>query len=173
MKLSIVIVNYNVEHFLEQCLFSVRKAIANIEAEVFVVDNNSVDGSLKMLADKFPEVKVIANKDNVGFSRANNQAIRISTGEYVLLLNPDTVVEDDTFTKTIEFMDSHPDAGGLGVKMVDGKGRFLPESKRGLPTPATAFYKMFGLTKLFPHSKRFARYYLGHQIGRASCRERV
>lgn len=162
MKLSIVIVNYNVEHFLEQCLFSVRKAIANIEAEVFVVDNNSVDGSLKMLADKFPEVKVIANKDNVGFSCANNQAIRISTGEYVLLLNPDTVVEDDTFTKTIEFMDSHPDAGGLGVKMVDGKGRFLPESKRGLPTPATAFYKMFGLTKLFPHSKRFARYYLGH-----------
>ena len=162
MKLSIVIVNYNVEHFLEQCLFSVRKAITDIEAEVFVVDNNSVDGSLKMLADKFPEVKVIANKDNVGFSRANNQAIRISTGEYVLLLNPDTVVEDDTFTKTIDFMDSHPDAGGLGVKMVDGKGRFLPESKRGLPTPATAFYKMFGLTKLFPHSKRFARYYLGH-----------
>lgn len=162
MKLSIVIVNYNVEHFLEQCLFSVRKAIANIEAEVYVVDNNSVDGSLKMLAEKFPEVKVIANKDNVGFSRANNQAIRISTGEYVLLLNPDTVVEDDTFTKTIEFMDSHPDAGGLGVKMVDGKGRFLPESKRGLPTPATAFYKMFGLTKLFPHSKRFAHYYMGH-----------
>ena len=162
MKLSIVIVNYNVEHFLEQCLFSVRKAIANIEAEVFVVDNNSVDGSLKMLAEKFPEVKVIANKDNVGFSRANNQAIRVSTGEYVLLLNPDTVVEDDTFTKTIAFMDIHPDAGGLGVKMVDGKGRFLPESKRGLPTPATAFYKMFGLTKLFPHSKRFARYYLGH-----------
>lgn len=162
MKLSIVIVNYNVEHFLEQCLFSVRKAIANIEAEVYVVDNNSVDGSLKMLAEKFPEVKVIANKDNVGFSRANNQAIRISTGEYVLLLNPDTVVEDDTFTKTIEFMDSHPDAGGLGVKMVDGKGRFLPESKRGLPTPATAFYKMFGLAKLFPHSKRFASYYMGH-----------
>ena len=162
MKLSIVIVNYNVEHFLEQCLFSVRKAIANIEAEIYVVDNNSVDGSLKMLAEKFPEVKVIANKDNVGFSRANNQAIRISTGEYVLLLNPDTVVEDDTFTKTIEFMDSHPDAGGLGVKMVDGKGRFLPESKRGLPTPATAFYKMFGLTKLFPHSKRFAHYYMGH-----------
>ena len=162
MKLSIVIVNYNVEHFLEQCLFSVRKAIANIDAEVYVVDNNSVDGSLKMLAEKFPEVKVIANKDNVGFSRANNQAIRISTGEYVLLLNPDTVVEDDTFTKTIEFMDSHPEAGGLGVKMVDGKGRFLPESKRGLPTPMTAFYKMFGFAKLFPRSKRFARYYMGH-----------
>lgn len=162
MKLSIVIVNYNVEHFLEQCLFSVRKATANMEAEVFVVDNNSVDGSLKMLAEKFPEVKVMANKDNVGFSRANNQAIRVSTGEYVLLLNPDTVVEDDTFEKTVAFMDEHPDAGGLGVKMVDGKGRFLPESKRGLPTPTTAFYKMFGLTKLFPHSKRFARYYMGH-----------
>lgn len=155
MKLSIVIVNYNVEHFLEQCLYSVRRALKGIEGEVFVVDNNSVDGSLKMLAEKFPEVKVIANKDNVGFSRANNQAIRISKGEYVLLLNPDTVVEDDTFSKTLNFMDSHPDAGGLGVKMVDGKGRFLPESKRGLPTPETAFYKIFGLSSLFPHSRRF------------------
>ena len=162
MKLSVVIVNYNVEYFLEQCLYSVRRAMQGIEGEVFVVDNNSVDGSLKMLAQKFPEVKVIANKDNVGFAKANNQAIRISTGEYVLLLNPDTVVEDDTFSKCIAFMDSHPDAGGLGVKMVDGKGQFLPESKRGLPTAKTAFYKMFGLTKLFPHSKRFARYYMGH-----------
>ena len=162
MKLSVVIVNYNVELFLEQCLNSVRRAMQGIEGEVFVVDNNSVDGSLKMLAEKFPEVKVIANKENVGFSRANNQAIRISTGEYVLLLNPDTVVEDDTFSKCITFMDAHPDAGGLGVKMVDGKGNFLPESKRGLPTPAAAFYKMFGLAKLFPHSKRFAHYYMGH-----------
>ena len=162
MKLSVVIVNYNVEYFLEQCLHSVRRAMQDIEGEVYVVDNNSVDGSLKMLAQKFPEVKVIANKENVGFSRANNQAIRDATGEYVLLLNPDTVVEDDTFTKCIAFMDSHPDAGGLGVKMVDGKGQFLPESKRGLPTPMTAFYKMFGFTRLFPHSKRFARYYMGH-----------
>ena len=162
MKLSVVIVNYNVEYFLEQCLHSVRRAMQGIEGEVFVVDNNSVDGSLKMLAQKFPEVKVIANKENVGFAKANNQAIRISTGEYVLLLNPDTVVEDDTFSKCIAFMDSHPDAGGLGVKMVDGKGQFLPESKRGLPTAKTAFYKMFGLAKLFPHSKRFARYYMGH-----------
>ena len=162
MKLSVVIVNYNVEYFLEQCLHSVRRAMQGIEGEVFVVDNNSVDGSLKMLAQKFPEVKVIANKDNVGFAKANNQAIRISTGEYVLLLNPDTVVEDDTFAKCLAFMDSHPDAGGLGVKMVDGKGQFLPESKRGLPTPATAFYKMFGLCKLFPHSKRFAHYYMGN-----------
>ena len=162
MKLSVVIVNYNVELFLEQCLYSVRRAIQGIEGEVFVVDNNSVDGSLKMLSEKFPEVNVIANKENVGFSRANNQAIRVSTGEYVLLLNPDTVIEDDTLTKCIAFMDAHPDAGGLGVKMVDGKGNFLPESKRGLPTPMAAFYKMFGFAKLFPHSKRFARYYMGH-----------
>ncbi|MBO4573799.1 MAG: glycosyltransferase [Bacteroidales bacterium] len=162
MKLSVVIVNYNVEHFLEQCLYSVRRALQGVEGEVFVVDNNSVDGSLKMLEAKFPEVKVIANKDNVGFAKANNQAIRISKGEYVLLLNPDTVVEDDTFSKCIAFMDSHPDAGGLGVKMVDGKGQFLPESKRGLPTPMTAFYKIFGLSKLFPRSKRFSRYHLGY-----------
>ena len=162
MKLSVVIVNYNVEHFLEQCLYSVRRAMQGIDGEVFVVDNNSVDGSLKMLAAKFPEVRVIANKDNVGFAKANNQAIRISTGEYVLLLNPDTVVEDDTFSKCIAFMDSHPDAGGLGVKMVDGKGQFLPESKRGLPTPMTAFYKIFGLSKLFPHSRRFSKYHLGY-----------
>lgn len=162
MKLSIVIVNYNVEHFLEQCLFSVRKALQKIEAEVFVVDNNSVDGSLRMLEEKFPEVKVIANHENVGFSKANNQAIRQSLGEYVLLLNPDTVVEDDTFDKVVGFMDAHPDAGGLGVKMVDGTGKFLPESKRGLPTPLTAFYKIFGLASLFPRSKRFSRYHLGY-----------
>ena len=150
MKLSVVIVNYNVEYFLEQCLSSVRRAMQGIEGEVFVVDNNSVDGSLKMLAQKFPEVKVIANKDNVGFAKANNQAIRMSTGEYVLLLNPDTVVEDDTFTKCITFMDSHPDAGGLGVKMVDGKGQFLPESKRGLPTPATASTRCSASVNSFP-----------------------
>lgn len=162
MKLSVVIVNYNVEHFLEQCLYSVRRAMRGVEGEVYVVDNNSVDGSLKMLSEKFPEVKVIANKVNVGFAKANNQAIRISSGEYVLLLNPDTVVEDDTFTKTLAFMDSHAEAGGLGVKMVDGKGQFLPESKRGLPTPMTAFYKIFGLSKLFPHSRRFSQYHLGY-----------
>jgi len=160
-KLSVVIVNYNVEYFLEQCLNSVRKAMKGIEGEVIVVDNNSVDGSLKMLRTKFPEVHLIANTENTGFSRANNQAIRISEGEYVLLLNPDTVVEDDTFHQIIAFMDSHPDAGGLGVRMVDGQGKFLPESKRGLPTPATAFYKIFGLSRLFPGSPRFSRYHLG------------
>ncbi len=162
MKLSIVIVNYNVRHFLDQCLTSVRRAVAGIEADVWVVDNNSVDGSVQMLKEKFPEVKLIANKDNVGFSRANNQAIRESEGEYVLLLNPDTVVEDDTFSKIIDFMDDHPEAGGLGVKMIDGKGNFLPESKRGLPTPRVAFYKIFGLSGFFPKSKTFGKYHLGY-----------
>ncbi len=162
MKLSVIIVNYNVEHFLEQCLASVRKASQGMETEVFVVDNNSVDGSLDMLRKKFPEVILLANKSNVGFAKANNQAIRRAKGEYILLLNPDTVVEDDTFEKVVRFMDEHPDAGGLGVKMVDGSGKFLPESKRGLPTPATAFYKIFGLSALFPHSKRFSKYHLGY-----------
>lgn len=161
MQLSVIIVNYNVEHFLEQCLHSVRAAVKNSEAEVFVVDNNSVDGSVEMVRQKFPEVKLIANKDNVGFSKANNQAIKQSKGKYVLLLNPDTVVESDTFSKCIDFMDSHLDAGGLGIKMVDGKGHFLPESKRGLPTPMVAFYKIFGLAALFPKSKRFGKYHLG------------
>jgi len=162
VKLSIVIVNYNVKHFLEQCLHSVRKATTGIASEVFVVDNNSVDGSLAMLKEKFPGVIVIANKQNVGFSRANNQAISISTGEYVLLLNPDTVVEDHTFRECLRFMDAHPDAGGLGVMMVDGKGKFLPESKRGFPSPATSFYKTFGLSRLFPKSKIFGKYHLGY-----------
>jgi GT2 family glycosyltransferase/lipopolysaccharide/colanic/teichoic acid biosynthesis glycosyltransferase len=162
MKLSVVIVNYNVKYFLEQCLYSVFKAIQGIEAEVFVVDNNSVDGSCQMIRDKFSWVKLIANTENVGFSRANNQAIRISTGEYVLLLNPDTIVQEDSFKKCIDFMDSHSDAGALGVKMIDGKGNFLPESKRAVPTPWVAFYKIFGLSKLFPRSRKFGRYHLGY-----------
>ncbi len=172
MKLSVVIVNYNVKFFLEHCLHSVRRAIQGIDAEIFVVDNNSVDGSIKMLSEKFQEVRVIANKVNKGFSKANNQAIVLSRGEYVLLLNPDTIVEDDTLIKVVAFMDKHPDAGGLGVKMIDGKGRFLPESKRSLPTPAIAFYKIFGLSKLFPRSKLFGQYHLSyldmdqtHQVG--------
>lgn len=162
MKLSVVIVNYNVKHFLEQCLNSVFKALEGVEAEVFVVDNNSVDSSNQMIREKFPNVIHIENKVNVGFSKANNQAIQRSKGEYVLLLNPDTVVEDDTFKKVIAFMDSHADAGALGVKMIDGKGKFLPESKRGLPTPSVAFYKIFGLSKVFPKSKRFGKYHLGY-----------
>ncbi len=162
MKLSIIIVNYNVKFFLGQCLYSVFKAIKNIDTEVFVVDNNSVDGSCVMVKEKFPEVKLIENKTNTGFSYANNQAIKQAKGQYILLLNPDTVVEEDTFVKIIDFMDQHPEAGGLGVKMIDGKGNFLPESKRGLPTPMVAFYKIFGISKLFPKSKKFGRYHLGH-----------
>jgi GT2 family glycosyltransferase len=162
MKLSVVIVNYNVKYFLEQCLNSVRRACEGLQAEVFVVDNNSVDGSGKMVREKFPEVILVENKDNTGFSRANNQAINLSKGEYILLLNPDTVVEDDTFSKVVAFMDGHPDAGGLGVKMIDGKGNFLPESKRGLPTPSVAFFKIFGLSRFFPKSKVFGRYHMGY-----------
>ena len=162
MKLSVVIVNYNVKYFLEQCLHSVLKAAGALEAEIFVVDNNSVDGSIRMLRDKFPGVFVIENKDNKGFSRANNQAIRKAKGEYILLLNPDTIVEDDTLEKCVRFMDGHPDAGGLGVKMIDGKGKFLPESKRGLPYPSVAFFKIFGLSALFPKSKIFNKYHLGY-----------
>lgn len=161
MKLSVIIVNYNVKYFLEQCLLSVEKAIEGMQAEVFVVDNNSVDGSMLMVKEKFPWVKAVENFENLGFSKANNQAIRMSQAEYVLLLNPDTVVQDDTFTKVVEFMDAHPDAGGLGVKMLDGKGNFLPESKRGLPTPDVAFYKIFGLSALFPKSRIFGKYHLG------------
>ena len=162
MKLSVIIVNYNVKHFLEQCLHSVYKAAKGIETEIFVVDNNSVDGSAQLIREKFPDLHFIENKENVGFSRANNQAIRIAKGKYILLLNPDTVVEEDTFSKVIDFMEKHYEAGGLGVKMIDGKGAFLPESKRGLPTPWVAFYKMFGLSKLFPNSRKFGKYHLSY-----------
>ncbi|MEM6966645.1 MAG: glycosyltransferase family 2 protein, partial [Bacteroidota bacterium] len=161
MKLSIIIVNYNVKYFLEQALLSVRKAIPSITAEVFVVDNNSVDESVQMVSEKFPEVHLIQNKSNPGFSTANNQAIRLAKGAYILLLNPDTVVEEDTFEKCVAFMDNHPQAGGLGVKMIDGSGNFLPESKRGFPSPFVAFCKTFGLSSLFPKSKTFNRYHLG------------
>ena len=160
-KLSVIIVNYNVCHFLEQTLLSVRKASAGVDLEVLVVDNNSVDGSVEMVKAKFSEVILILNKKNTGFSRANNEAIKKAKGEYILLLNPDTVVEEDTFIKCCSFMDGHPEAGALGVKMVDGKGNFLPESKRGLPTPWVAFYKIFGFASLFPKSHKFGRYHLG------------
>ncbi len=160
--LSVIIVNYNVEYFLEQCLYSVRRAAEEVSCQIIVVDNNSVDGSVAMMREKFPEVQLISNKENTGFSRANNQGIKLATGRYVLLLNPDTLVEEDTLARVVAFMDSHPDAGGLGVKMIDGKGRFLPESKRGLPKPAVAFYKIFGLSALFPKSKIFGRYHLGY-----------
>lgn len=161
MQLSIIIVNYNVKHFLEQCLLSVLRASQGLAIEIIVVDNNSQDGSVEMVQQKFGDtILVIANKDNPGFSKANNQGIDIAKGKYVLLLNPDTLVEEDTFRICIDFMDIHPDAGGLGVKMIDGAGRFLPESKRALPTPWVSFYKIFGFSALFPKSPRFAKYHL-------------
>ncbi len=147
---------------MEQCLNSCEKALQNLIGEIFVVDNNSIDGSNDMVKVKFPGVILIENKKNVGFSKANNQAIEISNGKYVLLLNPDTVVEEDTFEKVVKFMDENPKAGGLGVRMLDGKGKFLPESKRGLPTPSVAFFKIFGLSALFPKSKLFGKYHLGY-----------
>ncbi len=162
MKLSVIIVNYNVRHFLEQALRSVRKAMPGIDGEVWVVDNNSVDDSVRMVQEKFPEVLLVANKKNVGFAVANNQAIRESQGEYVLLLNPDTLVEEDTFSKCLAFMDAHPEAGALGVKLIDGSGKYLPESKRGFPTPWVAFCKTFGLSSIFPKSRLFNQYYLGY-----------
>ena len=162
MKLSVVIVNYNVEYFLEQCINSVLKALAKTSGEVIVVDNCSIDGSVEMVKNKFPQIQLVENKDNTGFAKANNQAISLAKGEYVLLLNPDTVVEEDTFVKCIECMDANQKVGGLGVKMIDGKGEFLPESKRGLPTPWVAFYKIFGLSSIFKNSRKLGRYHLSY-----------
>ena len=162
MRLSVVIVNYNVRYFLEQALGSVRRAMQGIDGEVWVVDNHSADDSVRMVRERFPEVKLIANTDNPGFAVANNQAIRQCAGEYVLMLNPDTLVEEDTFRKCLAFMDAHPEAGALGCKLIDGSGKFLPESKRGFPTPWVAFCKTFGLSTVFPKSKLFNRYHLGY-----------
>lgn len=159
--LSIIIVNYNVCYFLEQTLKSVFSSLQNLNIEVFVVDNASVDGSVSMVKSKFKKVILIESKENLGFSKANNLAIRKSNGKYVLLLNPDTVVQEDTFVKCFNYMEQNTKAGGLGVYMVDGKGKFLPESKRGLPTPWVAFYKITGIASLFPKSKKFGKYHLG------------
>lgn len=160
MKLSVVIVNYNVKYFLEQCLVSVLKATEDITSEIFVVDNASSDDSLEYLIPRFPKVRFIENKENVGFSRANNMAIKQSTGEYVLLLNPDTLVGENVLKDCITWMDSCAKAGGLGVKMLGADGAFAFESRRGFPSPMTSFYKITGLCNLFPYSRRFGKYYL-------------
>ena len=160
--LSVVIVNYNVKYYLEQCLESVRRASQGLQVEVFVVDNLSTDGSVPYLRERFPEVTFIENNENVGFARANNQAIRQSRGEYVLLLNPDTILCEDTLRRFVDFMDAHPEAGAAGAYMLHADGTFAPESRRGLPTPFVAFCKMSGLTRLFPKSRLFGRYYMGY-----------
>ena len=160
MKLSVIIVNYKVKHYLEQCLRSVAEASRGIAVEVIVVDNASGDGSVEYLRERFPDVTIIASEENLGFARANNLAIRNSHGQYVLLLNPDTIVAEETFRDFIGFMDSTPDAGGCGAYMLHTDGSFAPESRRGLPTPFVAFCKMSGLASLLPKSRTFGRYYM-------------
>ena len=162
LQLSIIIVNHNVKYFLEQCLCSVLKACRNIEAEIFVVDNGSTDGSCAFLEPRFPMVKFTWNNDNEGFAKANNRALADAKGTYILFLNPDTIIPEECFEECFEFFSTHADAGAVGVRMVDGSGNFLKESKRAFPSPLTSFYKLAGLTKIFPRSKIFARYYLGH-----------
>ena len=153
MKLSIVIVSYNVRTFVEQCLDSVQKASRGIDVEVFVVDNASADDTVEVIGRRYPWVRLIANTTNLGFAGANNIAIRQSVGEYVLLLNPDTVVGEDTLRHSLAFMDAHPEAGGVGVKMHNEDGTVAPESRRALPTPWVSCLKMLGFTK---------RYYMSH-----------
>ena len=153
MKLSVVIVNYNVRLLLEECIKSVEKALDGIEGDIFVIDNNSSDGSVEYIRDRFPKVHIIANKENLGFARANNQAIRMTDAEYILLLNPDTVVYENTLRGCLDFMDANPEAGGVGVRMLTREGKVAPESRRAVPTPWVAFLKMLGLT---------SRYYMSH-----------
>lgn len=162
MKLTVVIVNYNVRHYLEQCLRSLERALKGLEAEVYVVDNHSKDGSVEALQPLFPEVHFISSFHNLGFARANNIAIQQSEGEYVLLLNPDTVVAEPAIARCIAFMDEHPDAGALGVKMHTENGRPAMESRRGIPSPLVAFYKMTGLCSRFPNSRRYGKYYMSY-----------
>jgi|TARA_B110000093_G_scaffold158626_1_gene177774 GT2 family glycosyltransferase len=154
MELSVVIVNYKVRYFLELCLQSVQDAIVDLDAEIIVVDNASSDDSCSMVRHKFPSITLIENKDNLGFSKANNIGVAFAKGKYVLILNPDTVVAENTFVKALEFVKKQQNFGALGVKLIDGVGRFLPESKRGIPTPKVSFYKLFG--------KSVGKYYANH-----------
>ena len=160
MQLSVIIVNYNVKYFLEQCLCSVIKAMKNIEGEIIVIDNHSTDDSFSFFQNRFPRVHFVWNTANSGFAKANNQALKLAKGEYILFLNPDTIVPEDCFEKCISFLEKNKVA--LGIRMLDGTGNFLKESKRSFPSPMTSLYKLFGLAKLFPHSKTFAKYHLGY-----------
>jgi N-acetylglucosaminyl-diphospho-decaprenol L-rhamnosyltransferase len=162
MVLSVIIVNYRVRYFLELCLYSVSRALADIEAEIIVVDNHSGDGSVEALKPLFPAVQFIVNQVNTGFATANNQAFRQAGGEYILFLNPDTLLPEDYVRVCLGFLRDRPNAGGLGVRMIDGGGQFLKESRRGFPSPWVAFCKMSGLSALLPRSRLFAGYYLGH-----------
>lgn len=136
--------------------------MAGLKAEVIVVDNNSSDSSLAYLKPKFPWVRFLTNTENTGFGKANNQGVVRASGDYILFLNPDTLVPEDCFHQCLDFMEQHTDAGALGIKMIDGSGVFLPESKRAFPSPVTSFFKLAGFASLFPNSAFFARYHLGH-----------
>ncbi len=162
MDISVIIVNYNVKHFLEQCLCSLQKALEGLAAEIIVVDNFSGDGSIEFLQKHFPGVKIIRNVNNEGFGKANNKGLEIAKGKYILFLNPDTILSENSIRTPLAFMYSNVQAGALGIRMIDGSGKYLPESKRGFPSPWVSFCKMIGLTRLFPKSSLFARYYLGH-----------
>ena len=167
MILSVVIVSYQVKFFLEQCLYSLNKAVEGSsltrgQTEVFIVDNASEDGSVDFLRPLFPVFHFIQNQENLGFAKANNQALSQCTGEFVLFLNPDTILAEDSLDICLEFFRSMPDAGALGVHMIDGAGLYLKESKRGFPSPIASFFKMTGLARLFPHSRTFSAYYMGH-----------
>jgi len=149
LKLSVIILNYNVRYFLELCLQSVQAAISNIDAEIIVVDNNSKDESCQMVKQLFPDVTLIENKENSGFSKGNNLGVKIANGEYICILNPDTVVAEDTFTKLLKFANSKEKLGIIGCKLIDGNGQFLPESKRNIPTVKVASNKLFGNSKKY------------------------
>lgn len=162
MQLSVIILNYNVRYFLEQCVLSVQQALEDIDSEIIVIDNNSEDDSCEMIRSRFPNIKLIANAENLGFPKGNNIGVSRAQGDYICILNPDTVVAEDTFTKVLAFAKKQQDLGIIGVNLIDGAGNFLPESKRGVPTPWVAFTKITGLYKLFPKSKYFNRYYAQH-----------
>ena len=162
MKLSVIIVNYNVKYFLEVCLHSVSRALEGIPSEIIVVDNNSKDGSIELVTTKFPSVVLIANKENSGFSRANNQGVTVAKGEYILFLNPDTVMPEDFARKMIAYMDAHPEAGSIGPRLIDGKGQFAPDGKKSFPSLSVAVFKTIGLNKVFPRSPYFNKSYPVH-----------
>jgi len=162
MEVSVIIVNYRVRYFLELCLRSLLNALSDVESEIIVVDNHSADGSLEELTPLFPTVTFLGNDENIGFARANNQALRQASGNYVLFLNPDTVVPEDFARHCLSFLGQTPGIGGLGVRMVDGSGRFLKESRRGFPSPWVAFCRLAGLSALFPKSRLFSTYYMGY-----------
>ena len=169
LKLSVIIVNYNVKYYLDQCIRSVLRAFEemNTPAEIIVVDNHSADGSVDYLEQRYPQklfpmVRFVRSAHNLGFARANNIAIRQSRGEYVLLLNPDTIVGEDVLKASVDFMDAHEDAGAVGVRMLGAQGRRAMESRRGLPTPMVSFFKMLGFCNRWPHHRLFGKYYMGY-----------